>query len=148
MSSQKLSYKSIIGDDNNILNVVFYLLITTKVIRTVNNNQGRSTTGNMLNRLGRGANMRETLNRRREQEHSQRSTAQKVRTEANSQERRNIPLEDLRREIVSIEEQDDESVAAIGRSPFSREIREAPLPEGFKLSNIKVYKGKADPRII
>ena len=26
------------------------------------------------------------------------------------------------------------------------EIREAPLPKGFKLSNIKAYEGKADPQ--
>ena len=36
-----------------------------EVVRT-GNNQGRSTTGNMFNRLGKGADMRETLNRRRE----------------------------------------------------------------------------------
>ena len=42
------------------------------------NNQGRSTLGNVFNRFGRRADMRETLNRRREQEHSQHSTAEKV----------------------------------------------------------------------
>ena len=35
-------------------------------------------------------------------------------------------------------------VAVAGGSPFNKEIREAPLPEGFKLLNIKVYKGKVD----
>ena len=53
-------------------------------------------------------------------------------------------MEDLRHAIVAIEEQDDELIAAIEGSPFSREIQEAPLPKGFKLLNIKVYKGKAD----
>ena len=56
-------------------------------------NQGRSMTGNVFNRLGRGVDMRETLNRRREQERSQHSIDQKVQTEANSQGMRNIPLE-------------------------------------------------------
>ena len=31
-------------------------------------------------------------------------------------------------------------------SPFSKEIREAPLPEGFKLPNIKAYEGKDNPQ--
>ena len=75
--------------------------------------------------------MRETLIKRQEQEGSQHSTAQKVRTEANSQGMRNIPLEDLRRVIIAIEEQD---------------IREAPFLEGFKLPNIKVYEGKSNPQ--
>ena len=55
--------------------------------------------------------MRETLNRRREQERSQHSTAQRVQSGANIQGMRNIPLEDLRRAIVAIEEQDEELVA-------------------------------------
>ena len=58
---------------------------------------------------------------------------------------RNIPLEDLRRAIVAIEEQDDELVAEAGGSPFCKEIWEALLPEGFKLSDIKAYDGKAYP---
>ena len=44
----------------------------SEVVRT-ENNQGRSTTGNVFNILGRGADMRKTLNRRREQERSQHS---------------------------------------------------------------------------
>ena len=39
------------------------------------NNQENSTTGNVFNRLGRGADMRDTLNRRCEQERSQHSIA-------------------------------------------------------------------------
>ena len=57
-----------------------------------------------------------------------------------------IPLEELRRAIVAIEEQDDELVAEVGGSPFNKEIREAPLPEGFRLSNIKAYERKAYPQ--
>ena len=51
----------------------------------------------------------------------------------------------MRRVIATIEEQDDELVAAARGSSFSREIREAPLPERFKRPNIKTYEGKADP---
>ena len=47
--------------------------------------------------------------------------------------------------IVAIEKRDDELVAIVGGSPFNKEIWEAPLYEGFKLSNIKVYEGKIDP---
>ena len=50
----------------------------SEVVRTGGNNQGRSTTGNVFNELGRGADMRETFNRRQEQKHSQHSTAQKT----------------------------------------------------------------------
>ena len=110
------------------------------------NNQGRSTTGNVFNRLGKGADMRDILNRRWEQERSQHSTAQRWQSKANPQGVRNIPLEDLRHVIVSIEEQDDELVAEAGESPFCKEIREAPLPEGVKLPNIKAYEGKANPQ--
>ena len=42
----------------------------SEVVR-IGNNQGRSTTWNMFNKLSRGADIRETLNRRREQERSQ-----------------------------------------------------------------------------
>ena len=111
------------------------------------NNQGRSTTWSVFNKLGRGTDMRKTLNRKQEQERFQYSTSQRVRIEANSQGLRNILLEDLRCAIVTIEEQDDELVAkAGGGSSFCKEIQEAPLPEGFKLPNIKAYEGKADPR--
>ena len=62
----------------------------------------------------------------------------------NTRGMRNIPSEDLRRTIVAIEEQDDELVEEARGLSFCREIREAPFPEGFKLPNIKAYKGKVD----
>ena len=65
--------------------------------------------------------------------------------EANSQGMKNILLEDLRRAIVAIKEQDDELVAIKGGSPFNKEIQEAPLPEWFKLPNIKAYEEKTYP---
>ena len=45
-----------------------------------------------------------------------------------------------------MEEQNDELVAKTWGSPFYREIREAPLPEGFKLPSIEAYEGKAYPQ--
>ena len=45
-----------------------------------------------------------------------------------------------------MEEQDDKLVAEAVGSPFCREIREAPVPEGFKLLTIKAYEGKAEPQ--
>ena len=45
-----------------------------------------------------------------------------------------------------MKENDEELIAAATGSPFSREIREAKLPEGFKLSTIKAHEGKFDPR--
>ena len=102
----------------------------------------------MFSRLGRGVNMRETLNRRWEQKHSQHSITHKVKIEANSQGMRNIQLEHLWRAIVVIEEQDDELVAKVGGSSFSNEIWEAPLPEEIVLPNIKTYEGKLIPKII
>ena len=55
-------------------------------------------------------------------------------------------MEDPRRAIVAIEEQDDELVAIARGSPLNREIQETLFPEGFKLPNIKAYEGKADPQ--
>ena len=39
---------------------------------------------------------------------------------------------------------DEELIAAATGSPFSWEIREAMLPEGFKIPTIKEYEGKSD----
>ena len=47
--------------------------------------------------------------------------------------------------IIAIKEQDNELAVTTGGSPFGREIREAPLPKGFKFPNFKAYKGKTDP---
>ena len=54
-------------------------------------------------------------------------------------------MDDLGLAIAAIEEQDDKLVAEAGGSPFCKEIWEAPLPEGFKLLNIKAYERKLDP---
>ena len=80
----------------------------SEVVRVGANNLGLNTSKNMFNRLGRGTDMKKTLNRRREQERSQYSIIQRARSEANSQGIKNILLEDLRWAVIAIEEQDDE----------------------------------------
>ena len=39
-----------------------------------------------------------------------------------------------------------ELIAIATESPFNLKIREARLPEGFKLPTIKAYEGKSDPQ--
>ena len=85
------------------------------------NNQGQSTSGNVFDRLGKGADKKETMNRKWKQERSQHSITQRVQTEANSQGLRNILLDDLWRAIAAIEEQDNNLVAEVGGSPFYKE---------------------------
>ena len=55
-----------------------------------------------------------------------------------------MPIEDLRRAMIAMEEHDEELIVEVTRSPFCREIREARLPEGFKLLTTKAYKGKSN----
>ena len=101
--------------------------------------------GNVFRRLGQEADLKDTLNRRRDQERSQQSTAQNGRQKAALKGQGEIPIEDLHRAITAMEENDKKLIATVTGSLFSREICEARLPEGFKLSTIKAYKGKSDP---
>ena len=39
-----------------------------------------------------------------------------------------------------------EEVGYDNHSPFTREIKEEPLPHGFKMPQIPSYEGKTDPR--
>ena len=45
-----------------------------------------------------------------------------------------------------MEKHDEELIAEATWLPFYKEIREARLPEGFKLPSIKAYKGKSNPQ--
>ena len=45
-----------------------------------------------------------------------------------------------------MEENDKKVITAAMGSPFSREIHEAKLPEGFNLLTTKAYGGKSDPQ--
>ena len=57
-----------------------------------------------------------------------------------------IPVEDLRRAIAAMKENDMELIAAATGSPFKQEVLEARLLEGFKLPAIKAYDGKSNPQ--
>ena len=59
---------------------------------------------------------------------------------------RNIQLENLQQAIIIIKEQDDKLVVAAEGSPFTWDIHEAPLLEGFKLPKIKAYEEEVDPQ--
>ena len=56
-----------------------------------------------------------------------------------------MELDELRARIedlaVRVEEVGDDN-----HSPFTREIKEEPLPSGFKMPQIPSYEGKTDPR--
>ena len=94
-------------------------------------NEGRSESRNVFRRLGRGADLRDTLNRRQDQERSQHSTAQRRRQKVNSRGQRDIPIEDFHRTIVAMEENDEELIVEVMWLPFNWEIREAKLPKGL-----------------
>ena len=56
-----------------------------------------------------------------------------------------IPVKDLHLAIAAMKENDIKLIAAATGSPFNHEVREARLPEGFKLPVIKAYNRKFDP---
>ena len=89
--------------------------------------------------------LRDTLNRRRDQECSQQSVAQIKQQESDPKGQRKIPIEDLHHTIAAMERNDEELIATAMGSPFW-EIREAKLPKEFKLLTIKAYKGKSNPK--
>ena len=84
------------------------------------------------------------LGRRQDQKRSQQSIAHNGNPEVILGRRGEIPIEYLRRAIVAMKENNVELIAAATGSPFSLEIREARLLEGFKLLAIKAYEGKSD----
>ena len=66
------------------------------MIRAGEHNQNRKNAlGNVFNRLGKAADMKETLNRRMKQECPQHSLTQRVCSEINSLCIKNIPLDKL-----------------------------------------------------
>ena len=110
------------------------------------NDEERSRSRNVFKRLGKGADLRDTLNKRWDQERSQHSRAQKRQLSARSQGVKDIPIEDLWLAIAAMEEHNEELIAEATGLPFCREIREARLPEGFKFPSIKAYEGKSNPQ--
>ena len=52
----------------------------------------------------------------------------------------------MREALDVLNKRENELAAEYHNSPFSRDIRDAPLPAGFKLPTIMPYKGKTDPQ--
>ena len=109
------------------------------------NQDERSSSGNVFKRLGHGANLRDTLNRRRDQEWSQQLIAQNRQPVLAPKHQGEIPVENLHRAIATMKENNMELIKAATRSPFHQVVHKARLPKGFKLSAIKAYEGKSDP---
>ena len=84
--------------------------------RSTHPSQGkRSCSGYVFRRLGRGAEMRDTLNLRRDQEQSQQSIAQNKQPKLGSKSQREIPVEDSRQAIAAMRENDVEFIVATRR---------------------------------
>ena len=111
----------------------------------LNQNGERSSLGNVVSRLGQETELRDTLNRRRDQEWSKQSTTHKGHPEVVPGRRGEILIEDLCHAIVTMKENDVELITTATKSLFNPEIREARVLEGFKLPAIKAYEGKSDP---
>ena len=90
--------------------------------------------------MGQEVDLRDTLNRRRDQKQSQQFTAYNRHPEAALRKQREIPIKDLRRTITNMKENDVELITTATGSPFNLEIWEARLLEGFKLLAIKAYE--------
>ena len=101
------------------------------------NQDERSSSRNVFRTLGHRANLRDTLNIKRDQERSQQATAQNRQPLGASRGQGGILVEDLHRAITAMKENDMELITAATGSP-SR------LPQGFKLLAIKAYDGKSD----
>ena len=109
-------------------------------------NGERSSSGNIFRRLGQGADLRDTLNKRRDQERSQQSTSHNRHPEVAPRRQGEILIEDLHRTIAIMKENDVELITVATGSPFNLKIREARLLEWFKLPAIKAYEGKSNPQ--
>ena len=96
--------------------------------------------------MDQGADLRDTLNRRQDQERYKHFTAYNERLDVALCGQGEIPLEELHHAVATMKENDQELIAATIGSPFNQEIRKARLPKGFKLPAIKLYKEKSDPQ--
>ena len=59
----------------------------------------------------------------------------------------NIRVVDLREALDVLNRRKDELTTGYHSSPFSQDIRDALLPERFKLTTMMLYKGKTDPQV-
>ena len=110
------------------------------------NQDERSSLMSFFRILGHEADLRDTLNRRRDRERSQQSTTQNKQPILAPRGKGEISVEDLYRALAAMKENDVELIVAAIGSSFNQEVREARLPKGFKLSTIKAYDGKSDPQ--
>ena len=110
-----------------------------------NQNKERSGSKNVFRRLGQAPDMSDTLNRKRDQERSQHSTAYNGRQMVAPRGKREISPKELFHLIATMKENDQELITTTTGSPFNRDIHEVRLTEGFKLLAIKAYEGKSDP---
>ena len=108
----------------------------------------KGSSGNAFRRLGHRVDLRDTFNRRCDQERSHQSAAQNRQPVVASRGQGRILVEDLHYVIATMKEHDMELIAGASGSPFSQEVCEARLLKGFKLSTIKVYDKKYDPQTI
>ena len=93
----------------------------TRSIR-LNQNGKRSSSGNVFRRLGQDADLRDTLNRRRDQKQSQQSTVHNRHLEVIPRGQGEILIEDLRCTIAAMKENDVELITTTTGSPFNLEI--------------------------
>ena len=119
--------------------------VNTSVGSTHINQDERSSSGNVFQRLGCGADLRDMLNKGRDQEQSQQPTARNGPVEAPGVQR-GILVEDLRYAIAAMKENGMEFIAATTGSPFTQEVRKARLPKGFKRLTTKAQDRKSDPQ--
>ena len=83
------------------------------------NQDERSSLGNVFRRLGHRVDLRDALNRRRDQEWSQQSIAQNRKPILAPRGQGEFPVENLRRAITTMKENDMEFIAIATRSPFN-----------------------------
>ena len=92
------------------------------------NQDERSGSMNIFKRIGHGADLRDILNRRRDQERSQQSIAKNKQLVLAIRGQGEILVKDLRCAIAAIKENNVELIAATIGSTFNQEVREARLP--------------------
>ena len=83
------------------------------------NQDEKSSSTNVFRRLGHGADMRDTLNRRHDQGQSQQLTAQNRQPVLAPIGQGEIPVEDLRCAIATMKENDVEFITVTTRLPFN-----------------------------
>ena len=82
-------------------------------------------------------NLRDMLNKRRDQKRSQQSAAQNGLPIVAPGGQGGIPIKDLRDAIAAMKENDMELIVVAMGSPFNQEVREARLPKVFSYQGVR-----------